>query len=437
MTAELLVAVPLAVPVLLFAILHLEWFVSIGVLGSIFFPASLAQPGGFNVDSGDVVLLVAIVAWIINFGVGRAPMPGLQNRRYYIAAVLFWGVNFVSFAWSVHKSATLGFCVQLGELLFAYPIVMSALPTSLRNLRFGGYSLLAITCGLSLVTIAVLGSGGGSIASGTSVAGFGKNPMGSFTAAGAVYALAQLFSPHTRRGRELLVIITVVDILGTLATGSRGALLGMVGALLVVVLLLGHGGATRIVLALMVTGFIGGVYIFVIAPQKQAALTGSGSYSSASLRIQTWDYAIKQIGMRPWLGTGARTFEEQIVGGALPDPNNLFLLTWAEVGIPGMLTLIGLLAAMVALFRRIRSLPPPFLSLGAGAAGIIISLLLHFQVDVSWSRGESTLVYAMVGFILCLFRLAEEAPLASERDLTQSAQASAAPSPALAPVWAS
>ncbi len=420
MTAALLIAVPLAVPVLLFAILHLEWFVSIAVLGSVFFPASLAQPGGFNVDAGDVVLVVAIVAWIVNFGVGRAPKLGLQDRRYYIAAVLFWGVNLVSFVWSIHKSATLGFCVQLGELLFAYPIVMSALPTRLKHVRVGGYTLLAITVGLSLTTIAVLGSGGGSIASGTSVAGFGKNPMGSFTAAGAVYALAQLFAPHTRRGRELLVLITAIDILGTLATGSRGALLGMVGALLVVVLLLGHGRATRIVLALMVIGFIGGVYVFVIAPQKQAALSSSGSYSSASLRIQTWKYAIDQIGMRPWLGTGARTFQEVIVGGTLPDPNNLFLLTWAEVGIPGMLALIGLLAAIAGLFRRIRQLPPEFLAIAAGAAGITLSLLLHFQVDVSWSRGESTLAYAMVGVLMSLFRMADDTRAGYPSEVTRT-----------------
>ena len=434
MTAALLIAVPLAVPVLLFAILHLEWFVSIGVLGTIFFPASLAQPGGFNVDGADVVLLVAIVAWIVNFGVGRAPRPGLYNRRYYIAAILFWGVNFVSFGWSVHKSATLGFCVQLGELLFAYPIVLSSLPVSLRNVRVGGYALLVITFVLSLVTIAVLGSGGGSLAAGTSVAGFGKNPMGSFTAAGAVYALAQLFSPHSRRGREVLVVVALIDILGTLATGSRGALLGMVGALLVVVLLLGRGRATRIVLALMVAAVVVGVYFFVIAPQKQAALNSAGAYSSSSLRITTWKYGIHEIGLRPWLGTGARTFQEPIDGGILPDPNNLFLLTWDEVGIPGMLTLLGLLAAMFALLRRIRQLPPGLLEIGAGAAGITISLLLHFQVDVSWSRGESTLAYAMVGVILCLFRLVGEARVAPERDAPPT-RSPIAPGPAPAPVW--
>jgi O-antigen ligase len=404
----LLVGVPLAIPLVMFAVIHFEWFVVLGVLGSIFFPASLAQPGGFNVDIGDLFLVLAAAAWIVNFGVGRAPLPHLDSRRYYISALLFWFVNFLSVAWSVHKSATLGFSVQLAELLFAYPIIMSSLPKSVKNLRIGGYLMLLISVGLALATMAELATGHGSIADGTSINGFGKNPLGSFIAAGAVYGVAQLFSSLSWRARGVLSVVILLDILGTLASGSRGALLGMVGALLVVVLLLGHGRVTRIVLALMVAGALAGVYFFVIAPQKQAVLSESGAYSSSQLRITTWRYGLHEIGLKPWLGSGARTFNEAINGGTLPDPNNLFLLTWDEVGIPGMVTLVALLVAIGALIRRIGRLPVESLAIGAGAAGIIVSLLLHFQVDVSWSRGESTLVYAMTGVILCLFRLAAQ-----------------------------
>jgi len=68
--------------------------------------------------------------------------------------------------------------------------------------------------------------------------------------------------------------------------------------------------------------------------------------------------------------------------------------------------LLFLLWRYLRLVVRGRRLADPAraIAVGCGAAGL--SLLVHFQFDVSWSRGSTTICFALIGLSLAALRLA-------------------------------
>jgi hypothetical protein len=83
----------------------------------------------------------------------------------------------------------------------------------------------------------------------------------------------------------------------------------------------------------------------------------------------------------------------------------MFLLTWAEIGIIGLLALVALLARYMRLLFAARDLPEEAAVLGVASGCVALSLIVHFQVDVTWTRGTSSLAFAMMGLMLAAERL--------------------------------
>src|SRR5947209_3555989 len=101
MTPLVLAGVPALLAILLWAIVDLERFLLFAVLAATVVPASLAQPGGTNVAAVDLLLLVALAAWLINNSLRNAPNPRLASNPILFPAILFVAVNWISVAWSV------------------------------------------------------------------------------------------------------------------------------------------------------------------------------------------------------------------------------------------------------------------------------------------------------------------------------------------------
>ncbi len=79
MTFLLIAAVPAILALVIWALTDLESFVLVAVLGAIVFPASLAKPGGSNIDGADLLLLVALAAWLISNS--ARPSSGSLDQR--------------------------------------------------------------------------------------------------------------------------------------------------------------------------------------------------------------------------------------------------------------------------------------------------------------------------------------------------------------------
>jgi O-antigen ligase len=169
-----------------------------------------------------------------------------------------------------------------------------------------------------------------------------------------------------------------------------------------------------------------------VGPKAQKELDQTGAYDSSVVRTYSFSNAVRKIKARPVLGTGGGTYTDYIpqLKIGLGDPNNMFLLTWAELGIAGIAAIIFLLYRFGELFLRVARLPLEARIPGVAAGGVAISLIVHFQVDVTWSRGTTSLAFAMMGVMLAAQRLAPTA----EQDAAATELASVDEPRRLAPV---
>lgn len=397
-------AVPVLVAVGLWALVDLERFVMFAVLGMLVFPASLAKPAGANIALADVLLLLAAVAWLVTNALRVSPDPYTRRNPLLFPALLYLLVNVASLLWSVNTHHTLLFVLQLTEIIILFPLVFASIPRSTSIIKRGLVFIVVLTCATSIAALITaaprLASGG---FQGVYLPGLNKNALGSFVAAGIVIAHALWLTEQKRSRRRLYALAALVEAGGLLASNSRGAMLGALAAILVDSFLLRRRRISTVVLvAVAAASYI--AVVGVTAPLKRDA---SGGYDTSVVRQYSFRDAVQQIEQRPVLGTGARTYFDFIpqLKIGLPDPNNLFLLTWAELGIPGMITLVLLLATFGRLYLRGRHLPHESAALSVAAGGVALSLFVHFQVDVSWTRGTTSLAFAMMGIMLSLARL--------------------------------
>jgi O-antigen ligase len=111
-------------------------------------------------------------------------------------------------------------------------------------------------------------------------------------------------------------------------------------------------------------------------------------------RGHTWSAAVETAGERPWLGSGAETFELASArnqgGTALHFAHNLPLEAWTELGVAGLALVLGLYATVGAAVWRVRRLPEVWL-FGPGATLFLVANL----VDWPWHLAGLGAVWAV------------------------------------------
>lgn len=395
----LLAIVPLSICLLAWSILDLEWFVLIVVLSSMLFPGDIAKPGGANVAAMDVFTLVALASWLINNAVGNAPNPLIRGKGIVIAAIAFAGLQWVSLIWSSNPHRTVIFSTQAVELFVAYPLLFGSLPGSIANIQKGVYVLLLGTGVLAVALLVAYAKNPHAHTVGTYLPGLNKNASGSYESFGIVIAYALMLRPG--RFRWWLLVLMLLDTGGLVASASRGAMLGAAAGIAVASILMRRGKIATVMVMLILAAF----YFAVIVPGEAAKTGRAGSVNSATVRLAIWKTAIHKIESKPFLGTGAGAYWDPLYGQG--DPNNTILRTWAEVGVPGLVLLLYLIVSFVRMLPAWRFVPDrSAAALAAACAGVIVSQFMHGMVDVSWTRGTSSLMFAALGLMLALERLA-------------------------------
>lgn len=112
---------------------------------------------------------------------------------------------------------------------------------------------------------------------------------------------------------------------------------------------------------------------------------GTGVEPDAGLthgRIEVWRDAVESAAGGPFAGTGALTFlETQVGSGADPGTrfaHDLAVEAWVELGYPGLVLVLGFLAATAALIVAARGRPELWL-LGPGAVAFLLATLIDWQ----------------------------------------------------------
>lgn len=410
-----LAALPLLGALVLWGFVELENFLLFGVLFVNIIPVSLAKPGGANVAAVDLFLVLAGIAWLANQARQRGPSR-LEPRRSPVLGpgLLLVAVSAASLAWSIKPRSTLVFTVQLAEFTLITPMLFSALPTSVMRIRRAFVLLIVGTTILSVTTLVVFA--GHRTGQGTYLPGWNKNAIGSYAAAGAVLAYSMLIGSGEIRHKRLLTLAVLLNAGGVIAAESRGAIIGGGVAFLIASLLLGR--RLFVTLSVIAVGAI--LALAVIGPLASQKTQVSGGYDSSQVRTYAWQDAVAKIKQHPFLGTGGKTYHDvltQLDDLPISDPDNMFLLTWAELGIPGMVAILFLLYRFGRLFGRVRRLEREEAVLAVGAGAVALSFFVHFQFDVTWTRGTTSLAFAMIGLMVAITRLAEERELQSRADI--------------------
>lgn len=410
-----------ALGAVVWALADLERFVLVPLLSAMIAPAALLEAGGALVAAADLLLLVALGAWLARAALGNAPAVRLEP--VVAAGLVFAGVTASSIAWTTDASATTKAAVQILEIAFVVPAVFASIPFALARIREGLMAYVAVTAVLATV-VGVLFQAralGGDI-SPQYLAGLHKNATGSFLGVGLVIAFTlSLERGRPARTRRLLLLAALVELAGLVATISRGALVGAFVGVLVSTVLLRRARVRTLLLGLAVAG----AFLVTIQAELSERAREAGGSDTNVVRLHSYANAVERIRAEPVLGTGAGTYWDEIpeLGIGLADPNNLFLLTWAELGLAGLAALLLVLARYGRVLAVARRQPEEGRVLAVAAGTAALSLLVHFQFDSSWTRGTATICFALIGLAVAAVRLSRTPQAAPEVSTTNTVAA--------------
>ncbi len=264
---------------------------------------------------------------------------------------------------------------------------------------------------------------GGAKTSVTSVIGT-PNGFGAFMAVGIIAALASAAQARRRRVRLLLAGAALLQLVALLGNGSRGALLGLFAACLLVLSLrplLGTAGQAaaggRVIAGIRGRGrraLVAGLAVLVAVPLAGIVLNRLNPDSGRG-RLIAWEISGAMLADRPltgvgtgrfglewsryqaefWRQPGYAKFDHQAVGRE--QPNSELFHQLAERGLPGGALYVLLWACALGFLVRALARGEETSALGWGLLALLVAILVHSLVDgaLQW---VATLVTAHLAF---------------------------------------
>lgn len=164
------------------------------------------------------------------------------------------------------------------------------------------------------------------------------------------------------------------------------------------------GGAIIVVLLMSV---------FVVSGDKLQRFFDTSSYNSFQTRAQIWTVSMNLIAESPVLGVGFGNFEPRYYDRAfelyhppyeweVPRAHNLFLHTWVETGLIGLIMLILLLYRMIHVnVRALHNLEIRIFAGGVLAA--LIASIIHGLLDTPYYKNDLSVVFVIILIQVLLF----------------------------------
>lgn len=397
-------AIPIAIVAGIWAAAQPHRFVLFVVLPTQIFPAALFTGGGTEIAAADLLLLAGLAGWLVAAAANAAPGPWIKGNPYLAAGLLYTAVNAISLAWSENPRETIVQMVQVLQIVVVVPLVFASLPRSLKDMRTAFLIFIGLTCVMAVITFALwLPRALAGDLEGQYLPGQNKNTIGSYVGAGLVLAYGLWLGESRRRVRMLLILAVGIETVGLFASVSRGAIIGAVLGVLLMSFVSGHRRLFTVGAVAVAAVF----FLTVVGYESGVDRSLSGSYDSSLVRSYSFANAVEKIEERPVFGVGAGAYFDYIpqIPITLPDPNNMFLLTWAELGLLGMGSLLFLLWRYGQIWIRGGRLMGEAAALSTAAGGVALSFFVHFQFDVTWTRGTTTLAFVMIGAMLAVSRL--------------------------------
>lgn len=342
---ELAVAVLIGGTFLTIVLLRVEWALLLYVAAEPFGDQLIAISGSAMKGIG----LVLFASWLVRLAVTDR-MPSLRHPALVAAGALVL-VLFASTVASMHGSGL--------EVLIRYLSYLGVLVVLVDTMRNGldprrVMAAFVLACGAASVVglVAFLNSGGGRAA----------GPMGdandfAFYLICAVPFAWLLWTTGSGRGRHLYAVVGVLLLVTTLATFSRGALLGLTA--IVIVALVTRLVRVRALVAGAAAVLAGVLLVLVVNPSLLERSLAEKQYvadANVSSRFTTWVMAAEMTADSPLLGQGPggyRANAEQYVADDVADtahvevPHQMYLDVSSELGLLGLAAFLTMMGAAV------------------------------------------------------------------------------------------
>jgi hypothetical protein len=427
---------------LLLALAAGSQFLVMKSLGPLSFETAGGAPGLY-VSSVDVLLLILYGVWL-----AEGTLVSDLRRAFRDASFLIPVVAMLAVLPSllVAENAYLGMSelVRMAALYGLYVYVGLRVRTR-RQLAYAlaGLLLIAIVqCAIVLLQwrtgnslgFAILGQ---ETAFATRLTEQGEvlRPSGSYTHPvflGAVMGAVALLSfslSFAVRGvglRLALLGAGLVAVVPIVIGQSRGPLIALAGASLLLLALLVRGGFVPGRAAAMALGALFGaaVLVVLVVEPVRSYLGSDLRLTEFSVRMELNEVALNVIRDVPMFGVGLNNYEIVMDryapnGVRFPDfpVHNLFLLVWAETGVVGLLALLAVFGLLLARAGQLTLARDPFLrALGAGLAAI----WLFFGIEEMSSftlrhAAPGTIFWILAGLTIAGWRMSRsEAPTTAQ-----------------------
>jgi O-antigen ligase len=353
------------------------------------FPTTIVPGLGLNIAATDLLTVAAVTGWSLQWmlqrsGLGRRH-DGLPPvvRPLAVGLLAYGGVAALTLV--VHPSSIgLITSVQRAELIVGALLLGAGLVRA-GFLRIALEAYLLTSVVLALVALADTGA--------DAYLGVNKNPAGGFLAAALLIAI--LIRPSRR-----WMVYTPVLAAGVLGTQSRGAILGLVVAVLITIVLVRYRESARLAVAAVAAVPVVYALFRTLSTAAQVRLLDTSASTDYALEQRTLFQAdaLDTFRAHPWLGIGVGNYQGGPRVPGIVDPHNVLYLTGAEGGV---LLLAGFTAMfVVALWAAYRSVR--LTRLGVVALAVQISTMVHGQADVYWVRGTPMPAFVLLGAALAV-----------------------------------
>jgi hypothetical protein len=224
------------------------------------------------------------------------------------------------------------------------------------------------------------------------ILGIHKNATGTFLSY-TVIILAELWLAAATIGRRRgwLNLLLLVNLAGLVMSTSRGAWMGAIAGLCVLMLARRQYGLFAKAIVIMIPA-IAICWFLVPQEQREYAIALGSSSRNVQARLITIENYREQFMKSPIIGQGVGLRKEQ-------DSTNIVMSTLAETGVVGLVAFAAIQVVFFwTLFRAIRAVPrdhPDFSFLLLGGA-LVLCLFVHGCVDHYWSRTQIP-VWGMAG----------------------------------------
>jgi len=372
------------------------------IWGLYLFVAAMSAEGLVTVGAGTTLakLLGILVfgAWIarsLSHGHFQITLP-LQSL--FAIAYIVWGL--MSASWAIDTQLVFDRAQVLVQSIALYVLVINLVnsPRRVQNILS-----IIVVASLALAFLTIFRVLSGEMIRGridiAQISDYDPNEQaGGFLLSAAV--LMALFSQKTQLGKKLLFLVALsIVLLAVLATGSRGAMVSLVGILLCSLIL-----DRKLWQLVLPTVLVGGLALFLLpefVERVESILTLSDRGAG---RVNILLVGLQIIGAHPLLGVGWGNFGKAfdrylpqtagVRGYLVPEwgPHNIFLGALGELGVIGL----ALFAIMIGLtvksawttvlnFKRQNDLHMTTLALGVllGLLGVLVASLF---VDLRYRK---------------------------------------------------